>query len=84
MGFVIVIILGAVTGWLASIVMRTDAQRGIFLNILLGMLGALLAGLLFAGPAIGRSISVSALLVSFVGALALVAGAKLFRRGTVR
>jgi uncharacterized membrane protein YeaQ/YmgE (transglycosylase-associated protein family) len=42
---IILLIVGGVLGWLASIVMRTDAQQGIFLNIVVGIVGALLAGL---------------------------------------
>ncbi len=49
MTWLVIIIVGGVLGWLASIVMRTDAQQGIFLNIIVGIIGAILGGLLLAG-----------------------------------
>ena len=39
MGLIIWLIIGGVIGWLASIIMRTDAQQGIFLNIIVGIVG---------------------------------------------
>ncbi len=86
---IVLLIVGGVLGWLASIVMRTDAQQGIFLNIVVGIVGALLAGLLIA-PMIGGgtitqgSFSVSSLLVSFLGAVVLLGIVNLVRRGSVR
>ena len=47
MDFIIAIIMGGVIGWLASIVMRTDAQQGIFLNIIVGCIGSILGRFLF-------------------------------------
>jgi uncharacterized membrane protein YeaQ/YmgE (transglycosylase-associated protein family) len=89
MGIIILIIVGGILGWLASIVMRTDAQQGIFLNVVVGIVGALLAGLLL-NPLIGGGsitegdFSVSSLLVSFLGAVVLLAIVNLVRRGSVR
>ncbi|MFN4097060.1 MAG: GlsB/YeaQ/YmgE family stress response membrane protein [Sphingomonas sp.] len=89
MNLIVLLIVGGVLGWLASIVMRTDAQQGIFLNIVVGIVGALLAGLLIA-PMIGGgtitqgSFSVSSLLVSFLGAVVLLGIVNLVRRGSVR
>ena len=86
---IVLLVVGGVLGWLASIVMRTDAQQGIFLNIVVGIVGALLAGLLIA-PMIGGgtitegSFSVSSLLVSFLGAVVLLGIVNLVRRGSVR
>ena len=40
MGIIIWLVVGGVVGWLASIIMRTDAQQGIFLNIVVGIVGA--------------------------------------------
>ena len=86
---IVLLIVGGVLGWLASIVMRTDAQQGIFLNIVVGIVGALLAGLLIA-PMIGGgtitqgSFSVRSLLVSFLGAVVLLGIVNLVRRGSVR
>jgi len=85
MGLLLTLVLGGVVGWLASIVMRTDAQQGIFLNIVVGVVGALLGGLLFGGNGLlDAPLSLRALLVSFVGALILLAAINLVRRGAIR
>ena len=51
MGIIIWLIVGGIVGWLASIIMRRDAQQGIILNIVVGIVGAFIAGLLFGGGA---------------------------------
>src|SRR3546814_10534055 len=62
MNFIIWLIIGGILGWLASILMRTDAQQGILLNIVVGIVGAFLAGLVFSGGTINRGdFSLSAL-----------------------
>jgi uncharacterized membrane protein YeaQ/YmgE (transglycosylase-associated protein family) len=77
-----------VVGWLASIIMRTDAQQGILLNVVVGIVGALLAGFIIS-PLIGvgtinEGISIATFLISLLGAVILLAIVNLFRRGTVR
>ncbi len=89
MGIIILIIIGGVLGWLASLVMRTDAQQGLLLNIVVGIVGALLAGLLLnpligGGNIMNGDYSISSLLVSFLGAVVLLAIVNFFRRGSVR
>jgi uncharacterized membrane protein YeaQ/YmgE (transglycosylase-associated protein family) len=87
--WLLIIIVGGILGWLASLVMRTDGQQGILLNIVVGVVGALLAGF-FISPLIGSQpitagdFDVGSLLVSFVGAVILLAIINLFRRGSVR
>ena len=87
--FIIWIILGGVLGWLASIIMRTDAQQGMLLNIIVGIIGAFLAGLVLS-PLFGIStinqnnFSIASLLVSLLGAVILLGIVNLFRRGAVR
>jgi uncharacterized membrane protein YeaQ/YmgE (transglycosylase-associated protein family) len=89
LNFIIWIIVGAIIGWLASLVMRTDAQQGTLLNIVVGIVGAFLAGLVLS-PLFGVStinsgnFSLPGLLISLLGALILLAIVNLFRRGTVR
>lgn len=89
MTWILIIIVGGILGWLASKVMKTDAQQGIFLNIVVGIVGALLAGFLLS-PLLGiptinsGSFSIGALLISFVGALILLAIVNFFRRGRAR
>jgi uncharacterized membrane protein YeaQ/YmgE (transglycosylase-associated protein family) len=88
MGILIWLIVGGVVGWLASIIMRTDAQQGILLNVIVGIVGALLAGFIVS-PLIGvgtinQGVSVATFLVSLLGAVILLAIVNLFRRGSVR
>lgn len=85
MNLILWLVIGGVIGWLASIVMRTDAQQGILLNIIVGIVGAFLAGLVLTGGTINNSdFSLSSLLASFLGAVVLLAIVNLFRRGRVR
>jgi len=89
MSFIIWIIIGGILGWLASLVMRTDAQQGILLNIIVGIVGALLGGWLLS-PLFGtgtinqNNFSLGSLLVSFLGAVILLAIVNFFRRGSAR
>ena len=89
MNFIIWIIVGGILGWIASLIMRTDAQQGVGLNIVVGIIGALVAGFLltplFGIATINQSnFSLPSLLVSLLGAIILLAVVNLFRRGTVR
>ena len=89
MGFLIWLIIGGIVGWLASLVMRTDGQQGILLNVVVGIVGAFLGGLLISplvgvGTINGGAISIGSVLVSLVGAIILLAIVNLFRRGRVR
>jgi uncharacterized membrane protein YeaQ/YmgE (transglycosylase-associated protein family) len=88
MGILVWLIVGGVVGWLASIIMRTDAQQGILLNVVVGIVGALLAGFIVS-PMLGvgtinEGITLATFLVSLVGAIILLAIVNLFRRGRVR
>ena len=89
MNFIIWLIVGGLIGWLASMLMRTNDQQGIFLNVVVGIVGAMLAGW-FIAPLVGtgtinqNNFSLSSLLVSFVGAATLLAIVNLFRRGVTR
>ncbi|GAA3996306.1 GlsB/YeaQ/YmgE family stress response membrane protein [Sphingomonas humi] len=85
MGIIIWLIVGGVCGWLASIVMRTDGQQGIFLNIIVGIIGAALAGFLLGGGAsLNNGLTVTSFLYSLLGAIVLLAIVNLVRRGRVR
>lgn len=88
MGILVWLIVGGIVGWLASIIMRTDGQQGILLNVVVGIVGALLAGFIVS-PMLGigtinEGISLATFLVSLVGAVILLAIVNLFRRGSVR
>jgi len=85
MGIIIWLIVGGIIGWLASIVMRTDAQQGIILNIVVGIVGAFLAGLVISGGSINNSgFDARSLIASFLGAVVLLGIVNLIRRGSVR
>ena len=91
MGLILALIIGGIIGWLASIVMRTDAQQGILLNIVVGIVGSLLGSFLLGrffgadGTLLsGDSLDGGTLLAAFVGAVLLLAVVNLFRRGAVR
>ena len=85
MGIILWLIIGGVIGWLASIIMRTDAQQGIFLNIVVAIVGAFIGGLIFAGGSINNAgLSLYSFLVSLLGAVVLLAIVNVVRRGRVR
>ncbi len=84
MGIIVWLIVGGIIGWLASIIMKTDAQQGILLNIVVGIVGAFIGGLIFSGGSIGGGITLYSFLVSLLGAVVLLAIVNLFRRGSVR
>jgi uncharacterized membrane protein YeaQ/YmgE (transglycosylase-associated protein family) len=88
MGFIIWLIVGGIVGWLASLVMRTDGQQGMLLNIVVGIVGAFLGGWIIS-PLVGvgtinEGISIGSVIVSLLGAIILLAIVNLFRRGRVR
>jgi uncharacterized membrane protein YeaQ/YmgE (transglycosylase-associated protein family) len=88
MNFLIWLIVGGIVGWLASLVMKTDAQQGILLNVVVGIIGAFIGGWVVS-PMVGvgtinEGISIGSILVSLVGAVILLAVVNLFRRGRVR
>ena len=83
MNFLIWLIVGGIVGWLASIMMRTNGRQGLLLNIVVGILGAFVAGL-FLTPLLGvatinqNNFSLPGVLVSVVGAIILLAVVSLF------
>jgi uncharacterized membrane protein YeaQ/YmgE (transglycosylase-associated protein family) len=89
MNFILWLVIGGILGWLASMIMNTNAQQGVFLNIVVGVIGALLAGFLLT-PLFGvgtinqNNFSLPALFISLLGAIVLLAIVNLFRRGAVR
>ena len=77
------LVAGGVIGWLAGIVMHDRA--GLLTNVVIGIVGALLAGFLLNRPTINQSIfNLNALVVSLIGAIVLLAAANLLRRGRLR
>lgn len=89
MNLIIWLVVGGLIGWLASLVMKTDAQQGVVLNVVVGIVGAVLGGWLLS-PLVGAGtlnqgdFSLLGLLVSFGGAIILLFLVNLFRRGAAR
>ena len=89
MNFIIWLIVCGLIGWLASMLMKTDGQQGVILNVIVGIVGAMLAGW-FISPLVGvgtinqDNFSLPALLISFVGAVVLLGAVNLLRRGSTR
>jgi uncharacterized membrane protein YeaQ/YmgE (transglycosylase-associated protein family) len=83
-GIIIWLVIGGVVGWLASLVMRTDGQQGILLNIVVGIVGAFIGSLLFSRGSINDGLSVGSFVVSLLGAIILLAIVNLVRRGSLR
>ena len=88
MNLLIWLIVGGLLGWVASMVMGTNAQQGIVLNVVVGIVGALIAGW-FISPLLGiptinqSAFSAGALVVSLVGSMALLFVVKLVRGNKV-
>lgn len=89
MNFIIWVVIGGILGWVASMIMHTNAQQGLILNIVVGIVGALLGGWLLA-PLFGtgtinqNDFSLSSLLISLVGAVLLLGAVNMVKRGTPR
>lgn len=87
--FIVWLVVGGLIGWVASMIMRTDAQQGMFLNMIVGIVGAALGGWLIS-PMVGvptinqNAFSFGALVVSLIGAIILLLIVNLFRRGRAR
>lgn len=89
MNFIIWLIVGGIIGWVASLIMKRDAQQGIILNVIVGIVGSFLGGFLIApllgsGTANSGDFSVMGLVASLIGAVILLAIVNLFTRGRAR
>ena len=79
------LVMGAVVGWVASLLMKTDGQQGALLNIVFGIVGAAVGGfgfrlLGFSGANINDGFSVYSFVVSVIGAVVVIAAVQLVRR----
>ncbi len=89
MNLIIWLVVGGVIGWVASLIMKTDGQQGIVMNVVVGIVGALLGGWLLS-PIVGAGtlnqgdFSVPGLFVSLVGAIILLFIVNLIRRRAPR
>ncbi len=88
MGLLLTLLLGGLAGWLASMVMNRDAEQGVLLNIVVGVVGAFLANLLLAPllgiPAVLDQITVWGFVMAVLGAVVLLAIVNLFTRKRLR
>jgi len=90
MNIILALLIGGIIGWLASIVMRTNGQQGILLNIVVGIVGSLLGSFLLGrffgadGNLLNSPLDGGTLLAAFIGALILLAVVNLFTRRSVR
>jgi uncharacterized membrane protein YeaQ/YmgE (transglycosylase-associated protein family) len=78
-GILVMIIVGGIAGWLASLVMARDASMGILLNIVVGIVGGFLGGFLLGGLIPGDG-WVHYLITAFIGAVILLLIANLIQR----
>ncbi len=86
MGIIVWLVMGGLVGWIASMIMGTNARQGIILNVVVGIVGALIGGWLI-GPLLGagsinEGISVMSFIVSLIGAIILLAILGLIQRGS--
>jgi uncharacterized membrane protein YeaQ/YmgE (transglycosylase-associated protein family) len=86
MSILLWIIFGALAGWIASIIMRTNAEQGALGNILVGIVGAVIGGYVMSifGQTGVSGFNVYSLLVAILGAVVLLAIKNAFTRGRVR
>lgn len=88
MGLLLTLVLGGLAGWLASLLMNRDAEQGLLLNVVVGIVGAFLANVLLA-PLFGleatlNTVTVEGFLMSVAGAIVLLAVVNLFTRKSLR
>lgn len=82
MNILLWILLGAIAGWLASVVMKTRKEQGLLMDIVVGIVGAMLGGWifgLFGAQGVG-AFNLYSLLVAFIGAIVLLAILRAVRR----
>jgi uncharacterized membrane protein YeaQ/YmgE (transglycosylase-associated protein family) len=83
MGILAWIIFGALAGWVASLIAGTNDRQGCLLNIIVGVVGAFIGGLLmqlFTGTPFSFDFDLSSFIVAVIGAVLLLAALRLFRR----
>ena len=83
MSIIVWIIVGGIIGWLASIVMGRNRQQGLILNVIVGIVGAMISGWLLGGG-INQSLSLASAVRSLVGAVILLGLVNFFTRGQLR
>lgn len=77
------IIVGAIAGWLASMVMKTNSQQGLLEDIIVGIVGGFIGGILLNALNVGGAVTglnITSILTAFIGAIVLLAGLRMVRR----
>lgn len=74
MGIILWIIFGGLVGWVASLIMKTDNQQGIILNVAIGIVGAMLGGWLMStlGESGVTGFNLYSFLVAVLGSVVLI------------
>lgn len=82
MGLILWIIFGALVGWIASMVMKTNAEQGLLLDIIVGIVGAVLGGWIMSvfGESGVTGFNLYSFLVALLGAIVLIAIVRAIRR----
>lgn len=83
MNIIIWLIVGALAGWVASMIMKTDAQMGALANIVVGIIGAFIGGWivsLFGVDVMDGALRIESILTAILGSVVLLAIVKAFRR----
>ncbi len=82
MGIILWIIFGALVGWIASLIMKTDGEQGALLNVAVGILGAVVGGWLMSvlGESGISGFNLYSFIVAIIGAVVLIAIVKALRR----
>lgn len=82
MGIILWIVFGAIAGWIASLIMKTDAQQGLLLNIVVGVIGAVIGGWIMSllGESSVTGFNLYSFIVAIIGAVVLIAVVKALRR----
>ncbi len=84
MEIILWIVFGALVGWVASLIMKTDAEQGAFLNIIVGVVGAVIGGWIMSslGGGAVTGFNITSFVVALVGAIILIFLVKVLRRTT--
>ena len=88
MGIIVWLVMGGLVGWIASMIMGTNAQQGIIINVVVGIVGAVIGGWLI-GPWLGagsinEGITIMSFIVSLIGAVILLAILNFIQRRATR
>ncbi|HEY1015142.1 MAG TPA: GlsB/YeaQ/YmgE family stress response membrane protein [Herpetosiphonaceae bacterium] len=84
MGIILWLLFGAFIGWIASMIMGTDARQGALLNIIVGIVGAMIGGFLFRREVPANFFDIGSILTALLGAVILLGIYNLATRGRVR